>query len=117
MQVLRHVPRRLSHFRREPWHRQAIFSLVHSIRIDVGILGLGLVKALATRSDTVVFAGTRNPSNAIELQELAKQQKNVHVLKLTSANVADNQAAAAEIKKLAGALHVVIANAGESVLS
>jgi NAD(P)-dependent dehydrogenase (short-subunit alcohol dehydrogenase family) len=78
--------------------------------------GLGLVKALAARSDTVVFAGTRNLSSATALQELAQQQKNVHVLKLTSGDAADNQAAAAEIKKVAGALHVVIANAGECVL-
>jgi NAD(P)-dependent dehydrogenase (short-subunit alcohol dehydrogenase family) len=75
--------------------------------------GLGLVKALATRPDTVVFAGARNPSSANALGELAKTQKNVHVLKLTSCDETDNRAAAAEIKRIAGALHVVIANAGE----
>jgi NAD(P)-dependent dehydrogenase (short-subunit alcohol dehydrogenase family) len=85
--------------------------------VDVAISGLGFVKALATRSDTVVFAGARSPSSATELQEFAKQQKNVHVLKLTSCDEADNQAAAAEIKKVAGALHVVIANAGEYMLA
>jgi NAD(P)-dependent dehydrogenase (short-subunit alcohol dehydrogenase family) len=82
------------------------------IYVDAAVSGFGLVKALATRSDTVVFAGTRNPSSATQLQELARQQKNVHILKLTSCDKADNQAAAAEIKKVAGVLHVVIANAG-----
>jgi hypothetical protein len=78
--------------------------------------GLGLVKAIATRPDTVVFAGARNPSSASELDELAKTQKNVHVLKLTSCDEADNRAAVAEIKRTAGALHVVIANAGKYAL-
>jgi NAD(P)-dependent dehydrogenase (short-subunit alcohol dehydrogenase family) len=87
------------------------------IYVDAAISGFGLVKALATRSDTVVFAGARSPSSAAQLQELARQQKNVHVLKLTSCDKTDNQAAAAEIKKVAGALHVVIANAGQCVLS
>jgi NAD(P)-dependent dehydrogenase (short-subunit alcohol dehydrogenase family) len=74
------------------------------------------MKALAARADTVVFAGTRNLSSATNLHELAKQQNNVHVLKLTSGDAADNQAAVAEIKKIAGALHVMIANAGECLL-
>jgi hypothetical protein len=78
--------------------------------------GLGLVKALATRPEAIVFAGARNPSSANELGELAKTQKNVHVLKLTSCDEADNRAAVAEIKRTAGALHVVIANAGKYAL-
>jgi NAD(P)-dependent dehydrogenase (short-subunit alcohol dehydrogenase family) len=75
--------------------------------------GLGIVKALATRPETIVFAGARTPSSANALGELAKTQKNVHVLKLTSCDEADNHAAVAEIKRIAGALHVVIANAGK----
>jgi NAD(P)-dependent dehydrogenase (short-subunit alcohol dehydrogenase family) len=115
--ILHHVPHCLSRLRREPWHRQAFCSSYIRFALTAAISGLGLVKALAARADTMVFAGTRNLSSATELNELAKQQKNVHVLKLTSGDAADNQAAAAEIKKVAGALHVVIANAGECVLS
>jgi NAD(P)-dependent dehydrogenase (short-subunit alcohol dehydrogenase family) len=75
--------------------------------------GLGLVKALAARADTVVFAGARNPSSASELRELADKQENVHILKLVSCDEEGNRAAVEEIKRIAGALHVVIANAGE----
>jgi NAD(P)-dependent dehydrogenase (short-subunit alcohol dehydrogenase family) len=75
--------------------------------------GLGLVKALASRENTIVFAGTRTPATAPELNALAGQFKNLHVLKLTSSDIQDNTAAIDEIKRIAGALHVVIANAGE----
>jgi NAD(P)-dependent dehydrogenase (short-subunit alcohol dehydrogenase family) len=76
--------------------------------------GLGLVKALAARADTVVFAGARDPASASELRELADQKKNVHILKLVSCDEDGNCAAVEEIKRVAGALHVVIANAGEN---
>jgi NAD(P)-dependent dehydrogenase (short-subunit alcohol dehydrogenase family) len=75
--------------------------------------GLGLVKALAARADTVVFAGARDTSSANELRELADKQENVHILKLVSCDEEGNRAAVEEIKRIAGALHVVIANAGE----
>jgi NAD(P)-dependent dehydrogenase (short-subunit alcohol dehydrogenase family) len=73
--------------------------------------GFGLVQALADRKDTIVFAGARNPSAATGLLELEKAKSNVHVVKLTSSDEADNAAAVAHIKSVAGALHVVIANA------
>jgi NAD(P)-dependent dehydrogenase (short-subunit alcohol dehydrogenase family) len=74
--------------------------------------GFGLVKALAEREDAVVFAGTRNPAAATELAALAQAKPNLHVVQLTSADEADNAAAVAEIERTAGALHVVISNAG-----
>jgi NAD(P)-dependent dehydrogenase (short-subunit alcohol dehydrogenase family) len=74
--------------------------------------GFGLESALALRDDAVVFASTRDPQAAAQLLELKKTRKNLHVVKLTSGDEADNVAAAAEIKSKAGALHVVIANAG-----
>jgi NAD(P)-dependent dehydrogenase (short-subunit alcohol dehydrogenase family) len=74
--------------------------------------GFGLVKALAEREDAVVFAGTRNPAAATELAALAQARSNLHVVQLTSADEADNAAAVAEIERTAGALHVVISNAG-----
>jgi NAD(P)-dependent dehydrogenase (short-subunit alcohol dehydrogenase family) len=71
------------------------------------------VTVLIERADVVVCAGAREPSSAAELQALAKAHPGkLHVLKLTSADEADNRAAAAEIKRIAGRLDVVIANAG-----
>ncbi|KZT54355.1 NAD(P)-binding protein [Calocera cornea HHB12733] len=76
-------------------------------------IGLGLVTSLAARDNVVVFAGARNPSSASDLKTLqAKYPGKVHILKLTSADAADNTAAAEEIKRVTGKLDVVIANAG-----
>jgi len=76
-------------------------------------IGLGLVTSLAARSDVVIFAGARNPAAAKELKALEfKYPGKVHTVKLTSANRADNDAAIAEIKRVAGKLDVIIANAG-----
>ncbi|KII92800.1 hypothetical protein PLICRDRAFT_134710 [Plicaturopsis crispa FD-325 SS-3] len=78
-------------------------------------IGLGFVSALARRENAVVFAGARNPSSATQLQSLAKEfPSKVHVVKLTSGDKADNEAAVAEVKRVAGKLDVVIANAGIS---
>lgn len=61
----------------------------------------------------MIFAGARNPSTASQLQSLAKEYPSkVHVVKLTSCDKADNEAAVAEVKRVAGKLDVVIANAG-----
>jgi NAD(P)-dependent dehydrogenase (short-subunit alcohol dehydrogenase family) len=74
--------------------------------------GFGLIQHLAARDNVIVFAGARNPSSATALNELAtKHQGKVHVVKLTSADEADNRAAVDEIKKTVGRLDVVIANA------
>jgi NAD(P)-dependent dehydrogenase (short-subunit alcohol dehydrogenase family) len=71
------------------------------------------VTVLVERADVVVFAGARQPGSAAELHALAKAHPGkLHVLKLTSTDEADNRAAAAEIKRIAGRLDVVIANAG-----
>ncbi|KII87066.1 hypothetical protein PLICRDRAFT_42699 [Plicaturopsis crispa FD-325 SS-3] len=76
-------------------------------------IGLGIVRALAAREGTIVFAGARNPSGAADLQALAAQHpKTVHIVKLTSGDVEDNAAAAAQIKEIAGRVDVVIANTG-----
>jgi NAD(P)-dependent dehydrogenase (short-subunit alcohol dehydrogenase family) len=80
------------------------------------ISGFGVVKALAARPDTIVFAGARNPSTATALHKLAEKQDNVHVVQLTACHEAQSHAATAEIKRVAGALHVVVANAGENFL-
>ncbi|KAF7367633.1 NAD(P)-binding protein [Mycena sanguinolenta] len=74
-------------------------------------IGYGLATTLAARPNSVVFAGARNPA-AQSLQELAARHPNVHPVKLTSGDQADNEAAIAEIQKIEGQLDVVIANAG-----
>ncbi|KZO92405.1 NAD(P)-binding protein [Calocera viscosa TUFC12733] len=78
-------------------------------------IGLGIVAQLAARENTIVFAGARNPASAKELHALeTKYPGKVHSIKLSSADEADNKAAAAKIKQVAGQLDVVIANAGIS---
>lgn len=74
--------------------------------------GLALVTLLAGRSDTVVFAGTRRPTDAPELTALATANPGkVHIVPLVSADAESNAAAAETIRKAAGKLDVVIANA------
>ncbi|KZO92366.1 NAD(P)-binding protein [Calocera viscosa TUFC12733] len=76
-------------------------------------IGLGLVTTLAARPNVIIFAGARTPASATNLKALeAKYPGKVHTVKLTSADKADNQAAVEEIKRVAGKLDVVIANAG-----
>ncbi|KZT54363.1 NAD(P)-binding protein [Calocera cornea HHB12733] len=78
-------------------------------------VGLGIVTQLAARANTIVFAGTRSSSNLTDLHALSAQHPNkVHIVQLTSADKADNDAAVASIKEIAGRLDVVIANAGLS---
>jgi NADP-dependent 3-hydroxy acid dehydrogenase YdfG len=74
-------------------------------------IGYGLAAALAARPNTIVFAGARDPA-AQSLKNLVAKHPNVHPIKLTSGDEADNAAAAAEIQKIAGHIDVLIANAG-----
>ncbi|KAJ7084512.1 hypothetical protein B0H15DRAFT_989124 [Mycena belliarum] len=76
-------------------------------------IGYALVATLAARPNTTVFAGARDPA-AQSLKDLAAKHPNVHALKVTNGDVADNEAAIAEIKRIAGRLDVVIPNAGIS---
>jgi hypothetical protein len=113
-QLTQHVTHRLPGLRRKPCarHWRVIYLDVLGHLLICEGAGLGLVTALAARADTVVFAGARDPSNATELRELADKQENVHVLKLVSCDEEGNRAAVDEIKRIAGVLHVVIANVG-----
>ncbi|KAL1752414.1 hypothetical protein FB107DRAFT_277745 [Schizophyllum commune] len=78
-------------------------------------IGLAIVTQLAARPDTIVFGGARNPAQAINLHTLADAHPGrVHVLEVVSANRANNDAAIEEIRRVAGRLDVVIANAGIS---
>lgn len=81
-------------------------------------LGFGLVKAIAARPNTIVFAGVRNPDGAKELVAFAAEHHDsVFVVKLTSADKEDNQQATKFIAEKAGKLDIVIANAGTSLPS
>ncbi|KAK4706003.1 hypothetical protein P7C70_g200, partial [Phenoliferia sp. Uapishka_3] len=75
-------------------------------------IGFGLVTALVKDPNNLVFAGARDPSTADDLNALAKSLPNLYIVKLTSADVEDNQAAVKEIQEKAGRLDTVIANAG-----
>jgi NAD(P)-dependent dehydrogenase (short-subunit alcohol dehydrogenase family) len=62
--------------------------------------------------NTVVFAGVRDLKDRAALDELAAMSANkIHVLKVVSADLENNKAAVEEIKRIAGRLDVVIANA------
>ncbi|KAF7968112.1 hypothetical protein HWV62_31975 [Athelia sp. TMB] len=65
----------------------------------------------------MVFAGARNPSAATELQALARAYPGkVHPIALISCDQETHAAAIKEIKKVAGRLDVVVANAGPQIL-
>jgi NAD(P)-dependent dehydrogenase (short-subunit alcohol dehydrogenase family) len=77
------------------------------------LLGLGLVTALAQRDNVIVFAGARNPAVAADLHALVQQHPGkVHIVKLTSCDKTENEAAVDMIKSIASRLDVVIACAG-----
>jgi NAD(P)-dependent dehydrogenase (short-subunit alcohol dehydrogenase family) len=75
-------------------------------------IGFELVKQLASRTDTIVFAAARTPSKAKDLNDFAHSHTNVHIVKLESVSEADATAAAKSVEKIAGGLDGVIANAG-----
>ena len=61
-----------------------------------------------------MFAGARNPSTATELQALARAYPGkIHPIALVSCDQETHAAAVEEIKKVAGRLDVVVANAGK----
>ncbi|PRP85686.1 hypothetical protein PROFUN_06520 [Planoprotostelium fungivorum] len=75
-------------------------------------IGFGLVNNLLTRPNVVVYAGAREPAKATELQKLAAEHNNLHIVKLTSGSVEEAKQVAATIEKQSGGLDYVIANAG-----
>lgn len=76
-------------------------------------IGLAVTSQLAARPNATIFAGARDPSRAKELRALAEALPGrVHVVKIISSDRVNNDAAAEEIKQIAGRLDVIIANAG-----
>jgi NAD(P)-dependent dehydrogenase (short-subunit alcohol dehydrogenase family) len=90
-----------------------VFSLSHDLAVlNFPSLGFAIVKAIAAQDNTVVFAGVRDLKDRVALDELAAKSPNkIHVLKVVSADLENNKAAVEEIKRIAGRLDVVIANA------
>ncbi|CDZ98565.1 Predicted short chain-type dehydrogenase [Phaffia rhodozyma] len=78
-------------------------------------IGFSIVKALASDPGNIIFAGARVPAKAIALHDLAKtSQAKINVVEFVSADTEGNKKAAEEIKKAAGRVDVIIANAGIS---
>lgn len=75
-------------------------------------IGFEIVKIIAARPNTIVFACARVPSKATGLQKLVESSPNVHIIQLESNSVSDAAAAAKTVEQIAGGLDVVIANAG-----
>ncbi|KAL1712950.1 hypothetical protein EV715DRAFT_277617 [Schizophyllum commune] len=79
-------------------------------------IGLALVTHLASRPNTIVFAGARNPAAASDLHTLVSKYPNrVHIVELKAGDVEGNKRAVEEIRRKAGQLDVVIANAGDEM--
>ncbi|KIW80143.1 hypothetical protein Z517_06758 [Fonsecaea pedrosoi CBS 271.37] len=76
-------------------------------------IGYEFVRQLRERPGAVVFATSRDPERATKLQSLT-DRGNVHVVKITKQPEAVQEAveAAALVKKVAGKVDVVVANAG-----
>lgn len=78
-------------------------------------LGFAIVQELARRTDTFVFAGSRDPEaeGSQALRELALGHPDaVQVVKLVAVDEAGNQAAIQTIREISGRLDIVIANSG-----
>jgi NAD(P)-dependent dehydrogenase (short-subunit alcohol dehydrogenase family) len=73
-------------------------------------IGFNLVKTL--KNDGIIFATTRNPEASTELNELAKENKNIHVIKLDVTSKRDAEKAAEEVKKIVDKVDVFYVNAG-----
>lgn len=76
-------------------------------------IGYDLVLALLKRyPNAVLFAGARDPTSANALNELARNDSRVHVVKLIADDEESNKSAVEEVKKVTDRLDIVVANAG-----
>ncbi|KAI5888317.1 NAD(P)-binding protein [Schizophyllum commune H4-8] len=106
----------MPHSRASPYELEGRIGMAPTVYLVTGGnrgIGLAIVTALAPRPDVVVFAGARDPTRSTDLHALANAHSGrVHVIKIVSADKENNKAAIEEIKRVAGRLDVVIANAG-----
>ena len=77
-------------------------------------IGLALVRELASNHpDSIIFAGVRSPSSAIELQAIALEHpERIFIAKLVAADIESNECVAREIEEKFGRVDIVISNAG-----
>jgi len=78
-------------------------------------IGLALVEKLASDTNNVILAGVRDTNLAADhplAKLVAKKPDTIHLIKISSANKEDNEAAAQVVKEQYGRVDVVIANAG-----
>ena len=78
-------------------------------------LGFELVRQYATaHADNVVFAGVRHPETATELQSLAKQHSNIHVIEMDVDSEASIKASVPLVERHTSYVDVLINNAAIS---
>ncbi|GAA5985557.1 hypothetical protein JCM10908_007023 [Rhodotorula pacifica] len=75
-------------------------------------LGFNLARALASQPNTLVFAGARNAAAAADLNALAKEKDNVHVVQLDATSETDASNAAKVVEEIAGKVDYLIPCAG-----
>lgn len=79
-------------------------------------IGFALVTQLSSSTNNIVFAGVRALplEESSQLAQLVRAKPNIVIpILITSANEADNRAAASVVKDKAGRIDVIIACAGE----
>lgn len=92
-------------------------SSFYSLRGKSGI-GLRLVCAILERSPcAVIFAGARDPTSAYGLNDFSRSNDNIKVLQIIVDDEQSNLRAMEEVKRFTNHLHIVIANAGESIIA
>lgn len=77
-------------------------------------IGFSLLKELSNDESNVVIGSARKPEEAVDLQNLAKERKNVRVVKLNITSKQSTTEAAEEVSKITGKIDVLISNAGVS---
>jgi NAD(P)-dependent dehydrogenase (short-subunit alcohol dehydrogenase family) len=76
-------------------------------------IGLGIVQSLLQDERNIVFADTRDPSKATELDMLkTKSGRRLTVVQIRSGDVEDAKAAARQVEARCGKIDIVICNAG-----
>jgi NAD(P)-dependent dehydrogenase (short-subunit alcohol dehydrogenase family) len=94
-------------------------SIIELIQVVTGAgrgVGLALVQKLAQNPSNKIVAAVRDTNLAADhplALLLAEKSDAIALVKLTSANEADNAAAAEVVKQKFGKVDVIIANAGE----
>lgn len=75
-------------------------------------IGLSLVKQFQHKG--IIFATARAPEKAEELNQLAKENKNIHVIKLDVTSKESSLRAAAEVAEVTDRVGILVVNAGVS---